>query len=112
MAERKTGSKTYKKVLRGATVGMAVFLLTVLLNTVGAFRTLEWKSWDARLRLLADPGRASTDVVLMAVDQSSLDVFEKGAGTRLALAAADLRLRAGLPQGRRGEGCLFRHHDD
>jgi len=80
MAEKKTGSKTCKKALRGATVGMAVFLLTVLLNMAGAFRTLEWKSWDARLKLLADPGRASTDVVLMAVDQSSLDVFEKEQG--------------------------------
>jgi adenylate cyclase len=80
MADEKAGSKRRKIILRGAAVGLAVFALAVLLNTAGAFRTLEWKSWDGRLRLLADPGRASKDIVLMAVDQSSLDVFEKEQG--------------------------------
>ena len=108
----KARAKRRKKVLRGAAVGLAVFALTILLSIAGAFRTLEWKSWDGRLKLLADPGRASADIVLLTVDQSSLDVFEKEQGARLALAAADLRRRAGFPQGRRGQGRLLRPHDD
>jgi adenylate cyclase len=80
MADDKARGKRRKKVLRGAGVGLAVFALTALLNIAGAFRTLEWKSWDARLKLLADPGRASADIVLLTVDQVSLDVFEKDQG--------------------------------
>jgi len=80
MAEEKARSKTRKKAVRGAAVGGAVFALTILLNMAGAFRTLEWKSWDSRLKFLSNPGRASTDIVLMTVDQSSLDVFEKEQG--------------------------------
>ena len=80
MADEKAGSKARKRIFRGAAVGLAVFALAVLLNTAGAFRALEWKSWDARLKLLADPGRASADIVLMAVDQPSLDAFEKEQG--------------------------------
>ncbi|MCJ7611868.1 MAG: adenylate/guanylate cyclase domain-containing protein, partial [Candidatus Aminicenantes bacterium] len=38
---------------------------------------LEWKSWDARLRLGADPARAGRDIVILYIDQYSLDVFEK-----------------------------------
>jgi len=80
MADEKAGSKARKKIFRGAAVGLAVFALAALLNTAGAFRALEWRSWDARLKLLADPGRASADIVLMAVDQPSLDAFEKEQG--------------------------------
>ncbi|OGD25922.1 MAG: hypothetical protein A2V57_09185 [Candidatus Aminicenantes bacterium RBG_19FT_COMBO_65_30] len=80
MPDEKPRSQARKKALRGAAVGLAVFALTYLLGILHVFRPLEWKSWDARLQLLADPGRASADIVLLAVDQYSLDVFEKEQG--------------------------------
>jgi adenylate cyclase len=80
MPNEKPLSPGRKKALRGALVGLAVFTVSLLFGLLGAFRTLEWRSWDARLRLLADPGRASSDIVLLAVDQYSLDVFEKEQG--------------------------------
>jgi adenylate cyclase len=80
MPDEKPRSQARKKALRGAAVGLAVFALTFLLGILHIFQPLEWKSWDARLQLLADPGRASPDIVLLAVDQYSLDVFKKEQG--------------------------------
>jgi adenylate cyclase len=80
MPKPKTKSPVLKKALRGLAVGLAVFALTFLLGLLNVFRPLEWKSWDARVQLLADPSRADADIVLLAVDQSSLDVYEKEQG--------------------------------
>jgi adenylate cyclase len=80
MPNEKTKSPAWKKALRGFAVGLAVFALTLLLGLLKVFPPLEWKSWDARLQLLAAPEQASKDIVLMAVDQDSLDVYEKEQG--------------------------------
>ena len=69
-----------KKFLRGAIVGIAAFFVTFVLHSLHLFRPLEWKSWDARLRLFADPARAGRDIVLILVDQYSLDVYGKQQG--------------------------------
>jgi len=44
------------------------------------FRPLEWKSWDLRLRLLANSSQASKDIVLFLIDQESLDIYQKEQG--------------------------------
>jgi adenylate cyclase len=80
MPSEKPRSPASKKALRGAAVGLAVFAATFLFGSLKLFRPFEWKSWDARLQLLADPPSASRDIVLLAVDQYSLDVFEKEQG--------------------------------
>ncbi len=73
-------SAARKKAFRGLIVGLSVFALTFLLGLLKVFPPLEWKSWDARLQFLAEPSRASTDIVLLAVDQYSLDIYEKEQG--------------------------------
>jgi adenylate cyclase len=80
MPNQKIKSPARKKALRGFAVGLAVFALTLLLGLLKVFTPLEWKSWDARVQLLADPSRASADIVLLAVDQYSLDIYEKEQG--------------------------------
>jgi len=69
-----------KKLLRGLAVGAAVFLASILLHSLNVLRPLEWKSWDIRLRLLSRPSHASCDIVLIMIDQESLDVYEKSQG--------------------------------
>src|SRR4030042_4297163 len=69
-----------KKLLRGLAVGAAAFLASVLLDSLNVLRPLEWKSWDLRLRLLSRPSQASGDIVLIMIDQESLDVYEKSQG--------------------------------
>ncbi|MGZ7066499.1 MAG: CHASE2 domain-containing protein, partial [Candidatus Aminicenantales bacterium] len=77
VARGKAGRFLQNKLLRGAAIGLAVFAATLLLWRLGAFQQLEWKSWDGRLRLLSVPSRASRDIVLIALDQDSLDVYAK-----------------------------------
>ena len=69
-----------KKLFRGLAVGALVFLAAVLLHALNVLRPLEWKSWDLRLHMLSDPSRASRDIVLILIDQESLDVYEKSQG--------------------------------
>jgi len=57
-------------------VGAAALLIILGLDAVHAFRRLEWKSWDARMSAFADPARASGNIVLILVDQDSLDFYE------------------------------------
>ncbi len=66
-----------KKLLRGLAVGGAVFLVALLIHSLGVFEPLEWKSWDLRLRLFASSSRADADIALILIDQESLDVYEK-----------------------------------
>lgn len=56
-------------------IGTGVFVLCLVLYFAGAFRVLEWKSWDLRLRMLSDPAAASEDIVLILIDQNSLDLY-------------------------------------
>ncbi|MBN2206654.1 MAG: adenylate/guanylate cyclase domain-containing protein [Candidatus Aminicenantes bacterium] len=65
------------KAGRGVLVGVAAGLAALLLLHLQVLRPLEWKSWDARLRLLARPSAADADIVLVLIDQASLDVYEK-----------------------------------
>jgi len=65
-----------KKLLRGVLAGTGAFLLTAALGALGLWRGLELKSWDARQRLFASR-QASPDIVLILVDQKSLDHFQK-----------------------------------
>jgi len=61
-------------------VGLVVFLIAIILHFTHVFRLLDWKTWDLRLRLFADPSRASQDIVLFLIDQDSLDVYEQEQG--------------------------------
>lgn len=65
------------RLLRGLLVAGAVFLLILLLQAVRFFQPLEWESWDWRLKLFARPAAADEKIVLILVDQYSLDVFEE-----------------------------------
>ncbi len=66
-----------KRAMRGLAVGVAAALFVFALDAVHAFRRLEWKSWDARMSAFADPAQASRDIVLILVDQYSLDFYAK-----------------------------------
>lgn len=67
-------------VLRGLVVGGCVFLVVWLLIVLGLLGPLEWKSWDLRLSLFTKTSKASPDIVLILVDQYSLDIYEEHQG--------------------------------
>lgn len=61
-------------------MGVIVFLVGLASHYSGFLEPLEWKAWDVRLGLLASQAEADNDIVLILVDQYSLDVFEKHQG--------------------------------
>ena len=69
-----------KRLVRGLWVGLGALALALLLHGLKVVRPLEWKSWDARLRLLARPEQAGRDIVIFLIDQYSLDFYEKQQG--------------------------------
>lgn len=56
-------------------IGAAVALLAVALSFLGPVEVVELKSLDHRVRLHADPAEASPDIVLVAIDEASLEAF-------------------------------------
>jgi adenylate cyclase len=66
-----------QKILRGVALGLGIGLAVLLLHEVELFNTMEWKSWDWRLRTFSDPGQASPEIVIVLVDQHSLDFYEQ-----------------------------------
>lgn len=64
-----------KRGTRGLAVGAVAALVVFALDAAHVFRRLEWKSWDARMSAFADPAKASKEIVLILVDQPSLDFY-------------------------------------
>ena len=65
------------RLIRGLVVGLIAFAVALAVSRTRLLQPLEWKSWDARLRLLARPERADRDIVLFLIDQYSLDFYEE-----------------------------------
>src|SRR5512142_761886 len=66
--------------LLGLAVGAAVALLLALLRGTYGLQSLELKTVDLRFRTLHDPARADTGVVIVDVDNLSLDLLRPSLG--------------------------------
>lgn len=62
-----------RKLLRGAVIGLATALAVLAFWGAGLLETPEAKTWDWRAKHLAAPGTATGDIVLVLLDQNSLD---------------------------------------
>ncbi|UCE17108.1 MAG: adenylate/guanylate cyclase domain-containing protein [Gemmatimonadota bacterium] len=58
-------------------MGLCVTLAIVLFHSTGLFEPFELKTLDWRFKVLASPEKASDDIVIVAVDQKSLDYYEE-----------------------------------
>src|SRR5207249_3072330 len=68
-------SKPVKKRLAATAVGLAVFLLAVAIHRSGLLDIAELKTLDHRYYRYADQAKAGKDIVLVAVDEASLEAF-------------------------------------
>jgi adenylate cyclase len=68
-------SKRLKKYLAAAAVGVAVFLVILVLHASDRLWIAELKTLDHRFQQYADPASARKDIVLVAVDEPSLETF-------------------------------------
>lgn len=64
-----------KKLISGAFVGETVFLLALVLHWSGWLTIAELKTLDHRFHRYADPAKAGNDIVLVAVDEASLEAY-------------------------------------
>ncbi len=73
-----------RRLLNGTGLGLGAAALTLLLGAlpwVGGFvETVELKTFDRRMRLMADPASASRDIVLVEINETSLRALEPVAG--------------------------------
>jgi adenylate cyclase len=67
--------KRVKRALVATVVGLSICLCAVALHSVGWLQVAEWKSLDYRFRQYADKAKASRDIVLVAIDEASLEAF-------------------------------------
>jgi adenylate cyclase len=67
--------KRFKKFLTATGVAIVVFVLAVALHGSGLFQIAELKTLDHRFHQYANPEAASSKIILVAVDEPSLEVF-------------------------------------
>lgn len=68
-----TGRLRFSRVKRGLGAGLLALLLAWAVAATGALEHWEYRTWDWRAQLLAAPERAHPDIVLILLDQDSLD---------------------------------------
>ena len=68
-------AKQYKKHLTAAAVGVIVCLITLALRQSGLLAIAELKALDHRYQQYADPAKAGKDIVLVAIDEASMEVY-------------------------------------
>jgi adenylate cyclase len=73
---QRRGAAWYRAVL----VASAASLLSTLLWYAGALESWEARSWDIRVRALAEPGPATDQIRLILLDQPSLDWARRESG--------------------------------
>jgi adenylate cyclase len=69
-----------RKVLIGAMIGLAAAGAAALLGLIPLVDTFERKTYDWRIQWTADPASARKDIVLVAIDQSSVRNLEPQVG--------------------------------
>lgn len=68
-------SKATKKRLSATAVGLGVFVLAAFLFWTGLLTVAELKTLDHRFRIYSNPAAARDDLVLVAIDEASLEHF-------------------------------------
>jgi adenylate cyclase len=76
---KKTGRKANKKLAAPVFI-VLIFAAVSLLHLCGAFNFLEYKSYDLRVRLFAHSTRPSHDIIVLLLNQDSIDWAQRERG--------------------------------
>ncbi|MFP4430468.1 MAG: CHASE2 domain-containing protein [Spirochaetaceae bacterium] len=68
------------RVLRGLAVGVCAGALGVAAWALGALETIEYRTWDSRVRFFAEKAEQHEDIAMILLDQDSLDWTEENFG--------------------------------
>ena len=80
MKKTKKTSRGINKKLAAPIITGIVFLVILLLHMAGAFSFLEYKTYDLRVNALAGLSRPSDDIILVLLNQDSLDWAQQTRG--------------------------------
>ena len=69
-----------KRIIHGILIGAAAAAVAIVLQATGWLARLEGVTWDWRVRIMAAPGDATDQIVLVLLDQDSLNWAEKTMG--------------------------------
>ena len=64
----------------GIAIGAAAAAIAALLGPTRVLQVAEWKSYDARMQIVADANAASPDIVVVEIDENSLEVYRDRLG--------------------------------
>jgi adenylate cyclase len=68
-------SRQQRKILSAFAVALGIFVIVVFVQTTGWLQVAELKALDHVIRGYADPAKAHPGIVLIAIDESSLEAF-------------------------------------
>ncbi len=68
------------RLLRGLVVGVCAGVLAVAAWALGTLETVEYRTWDSRVRFFAERDQQHEDIVMVLLDQDSLDWTEETFG--------------------------------
>src|SRR5436309_9807740 len=62
-----------RKLLVGFGIAVTSFIVALAVSQVGFFSTMEWKIYDLQFRFANQPKRASPEIVMVKIDDLSID---------------------------------------
>ena len=66
-----------KKLLAGLSIAAASGAIAFLLAQLPLLKTVEWKIYDLEFRALAQPKKASADIVMIKIDDESIEKMDR-----------------------------------
>lgn len=70
-------SSRHGKIARGISIGLFVSVVILIFYRFSLFEPFELKTLDWRFKILSSPDEASSEIVIVVVDQKSLDYYER-----------------------------------
>ncbi len=68
-------SVSKQKIIMAITMGLAVFILALIVHTNGWHTVLEFKTLDHRFKYTANSAKASKDIILLGIDEKSIETY-------------------------------------
>ncbi|HYK89402.1 MAG TPA: adenylate/guanylate cyclase domain-containing protein [Acidobacteriota bacterium] len=70
-------STGFRKPLIGLGIATTSTVIALLLYEIPLLKTVEWKIYDLEFRTLADPSRANPDIVMIKIDDESIEKMDQ-----------------------------------
>jgi adenylate cyclase len=73
-------STLLRKLFAGTGIGLASALIALALYSIPLLKTIEWKIYDWEFRTLSQPSKASPEIVMIRIDDESIERMDQALG--------------------------------